>query len=180
MNIYVMRHGTTVWNEINKHQGRSNNRLSKSGKELVKQTALQNKNTKFDVIFTSPLFRTIQTTNIMNSFHHVKVVKDERLTEIDQGIFTGRFKDSLSPEELELKRKRDKFCKLENYQEVYMRAKDFLEEILKNCPYENILIVTHNVVATLLEYILTSTKVDFSSPESLSKFKNAQMKVFHV
>lgn len=51
--------------------------------------ALKYKDTKFDIIFCSPLMRTIQTANIINKFHNVKIVKDERLIEIDQGIFTG-------------------------------------------------------------------------------------------
>ena len=34
MNLFVMRHGTTVWNEKGITQGRTNNRLSKSGIEL--------------------------------------------------------------------------------------------------------------------------------------------------
>ena len=99
MNLYIMRHGTTGWNEKGITQGRSQNRLSKEGKFLAQKQAEKFKNVKFDVIFSSPLMRTMQTANIMNAFHGVKIVKDERLTEIDQGIFTGRHKDSLSSEE---------------------------------------------------------------------------------
>ena len=47
MNLYVMRHGTTVWNEKGITQGRTNNRLSKKGIELVKQVAKQYQNVKF-------------------------------------------------------------------------------------------------------------------------------------
>ena len=50
MVLYVMRHGTTKWNEQNIIQGRSNNRLSKRGIELVKQSAIDYKSTKFDII----------------------------------------------------------------------------------------------------------------------------------
>ena len=31
MNLYIMRHGTTTWNEKGITQGRSNNKLSKKG-----------------------------------------------------------------------------------------------------------------------------------------------------
>ncbi|MGN1208302.1 MAG: histidine phosphatase family protein, partial [Christensenellales bacterium] len=88
MNLFVMRHGTTIWNEKGITQGRSQNRLSKTGIELAKERAKEYANTKFDVIVCSPLMRTVQTANIMNKFHNVKILKDERLLEIDQGYFT--------------------------------------------------------------------------------------------
>ena len=96
MNLYVMRHGTTVWNEKGITQGRSNNRLSKNGIELTELVSKKFKDIKFDVIISSPLMRTIQTANIMNKYHNVKVFKDDELLEIDQGIFTGHYKNSLT------------------------------------------------------------------------------------
>ena len=51
MNIYLMRHGTTVWNEKGITQGRVNNRLSQSGKAIAEQRALELQNVEFDVIF---------------------------------------------------------------------------------------------------------------------------------
>ena len=92
MKIYVMRHGKTNWNENGTIQGRSNNRLSNNGKAVVEEVALKQKDTKFDIIFCSPLMRTMQTANIMNQYHNVKILKDERLIEIEQGIFTRRKK----------------------------------------------------------------------------------------
>ena len=88
MKLYIMRHGTTVWNEKEIIQGFSKNRLSKSGKLLVEKQAVKHKNTNFDLIIASPMMRTMQTANIMNKFHGIKIVKDDRLREIDQGVFT--------------------------------------------------------------------------------------------
>ena len=51
MEIYIMRHGETVWNAKGIIQGRSNNRLSKNGKEQVKKQAEELKDIKFDYIF---------------------------------------------------------------------------------------------------------------------------------
>lgn len=85
-----MRHGTTAWNEKGITQGRTNNRLSKSGKVLTEQRAKDFAYKNIDIIFCSPLMRTVQTANIINKFHNVKIQKDDRLIEIDQGIFTGK------------------------------------------------------------------------------------------
>ena len=96
MKIYIMRHGSTVWNEKGITQGRSRNMLSENGRFLVQELANKYKNIQFDVIFSSPLMRTMQTSNIMNKYHNVKIIKDERLIEIDQGVFTGRSKNDLT------------------------------------------------------------------------------------
>ena len=64
MKVYVMRHGTTVWNEKRITQGRTNNRLSKNGKALTEEVALKHKDVKFDAIYSSPLMRTMQTTTL--------------------------------------------------------------------------------------------------------------------
>ena len=46
MKVYVLRHGTTVWNEEGRTQGRRQNKLSVSGKKLAEQTAEKLKNEK--------------------------------------------------------------------------------------------------------------------------------------
>lgn len=180
MNIYVMRHGTTVWNEKGITQGRTNNRLSKRGIALTKEVAEKYKDVEFDVIYCSPLMRTVQTANIMNKFHNVKVLKDERIIEIDQGIFTGRSKYSLTEKEKNLKFYRDISCNMESYQSAYNRAKDFLIYIKNNCMFNNVLIITHNCNATFLENLLLDVKVNFNNDNHLRNFKNAEIKKFNL
>lgn len=180
MNIYIMRHGTTRYNELGISQGRLNNRLSKSGIELVQKSATKAKDIPFEIIYSSPLMRTVQTANIVNRYHKVKIIKDERLTEIDQGIFTGRKYSTLTPEEKAIKHSRSKSAGMEQSSEVYARACDFLDELKKTCNYENILIVTHDHVATCLEtYIKTGSKM-YDKTNIVSDFKNAQIKKFVI
>lgn len=179
MNIYIMRHGTTVWNEKGIIQGRSNNRLSTSGKSFTEQMAKIYSYEKFDVIFSSPLTRTIQTANIMNKYHNVKINKDERLIEINQGIFTKRLKASLTDIEKKQRLKREQSCGMESYESVFNRTKDFLLEIMQNRNYDNVLIVTHAITASLLEKIITKQDIDFTNEKDLRDFKNAEIKVFH-
>ena len=99
MNLYVMRHGRTNWNEKGIIQGRRNNMLSKTGKEQVENTAQMYKDVKFDVIICSPIKRTMQTANIVNKYHNVKIIKDEDIIEVDQGDFAGRLNSSLTEQE---------------------------------------------------------------------------------
>lgn len=178
MNIYIMRHGTTVWNEKGITQGRTNNRLSKAGIALVEDMAQQNKNIKIDAIICSPLMRTVQTANIMNRYHNVKIFKDELLTEIDQGIFSKRKWSSLTDEEKEMKQNRPKNLGMESYPEAYQRAAIFLQNLPQKYPFKDVLIVTHNCTATFLEDILTHRPKDFKDASFLRNFKNAELKKF--
>ena len=178
MNLYIMRHGTTIWNEKGITQGHTNNRLSKEGIALTIEMAEKYKDIEFDIIYCSPLMRTVQTANIMNKTHSVKIVKDKRLIEINQGVFTGRSKDDLTEEEKILKFSRAESCGMESYQSAFDRIKDFLFDIQNNCNFDNILIVTHNCNATFLEDLLLDIDVDFSNDKHLRNFKNAEIKLF--
>ena len=180
MKVYVMRHGTTVWNEKRITQGRTNNRLSKNGKALTEEVALKHKDVKFDVIYSSPLMRTMQTTNIINKYHKAKVIREKRLIEIDQGIFSGKGKNEITEEERKLKNSRAKECGMESYQSVYERIKDFICELKKNKTHETILIVTHNVCASFIADILNNIEVDFENDSHLRNFANAEVKCFEI
>lgn len=175
-----MRHGTTVWNEKGITQGRTNNRLSKAGILLVEEKAEQCKDIKFDAIICSPLMRTIQTANIMNRYHNVKIFKDNLLTEIDQGVFSRRKWSSMTDEEIKIKKKRPKEYGMESYEEAYQRAEVFLRYLPKKYPFKNVLVVTHNCTATFLEDILTSRPKDFKNVKFLRNFDNAEIKAFEL
>lgn len=179
MKIYVMRHGTTVWNEKGIIQGRSNNRLSQKGKALTQEVALKYKNTRFDVIFCSSLMRTIQTANIINKYHNVKIIKDERLIEIEQGVFAKRLKASLTKIEKRQRQNREKSCGMEKYEDVYERTKSFLQ-YLKTQKYTSVLIITHNVGASFIANILNNIEVDFNNDKHLKNFNNAEIKCFNL
>ncbi len=180
MKVYVMRHGTTVWNEKRITQGRSQNRLSKNGKLLVEEVAKKYKDTKFDVIFSSPLMRTIQTSNIINKYHNTPIVKDERLIEINQGIFTGKSKFNLTDEEKKQKFARDKKCGMESFQSVYKRVENFVKDLKQNKKYDNVLIITHNVNASFIADIFNNIEVDFNNDKHSKNFNNAEIKCFNL
>ena len=179
MKIYVMRHGTTVWNEKNWTQGWSQNRLSESGKKLAKQQAINFKNVKFDLIISSPLMRTMQTANFMNEYHKVKILKDKRIIEINQGVFTGR--KNYTEEERKIKKRRDPSFGMESYKDAYDRTLNFLNDLKKNYKDKTILIVTHLIIGFFIESIIKNDKIGFTYYENLNeKFGNAVIKEFEI
>lgn len=181
MNLYIMRHGTTVWNEKQIIQGLSNNMLSKDGIQLVKNSALSFSKVKIDIIYSSPLMRTIQTANIVNHFHNVKIIRDNRLIEANEGKLTRKNKSDLSPEEEYSHYYRENILGIETWQSVHDRVNNFIEDIKANSKYKNILIVTHDLPATCLENILTNKKVDYNQALMYVKnFENAEIRHYTI
>jgi len=178
MKIYIMRHSITVWNEQKRTQGRVNNRLSKTGIKIALNTAENLKNVEFDFIFSSPLMRAVQTANLINKYHNNKIIKDKRLTDINQGIFTGRYFNSLTNEELILKKSKDKSCDMETLEEMYFRIKPFFNEIVEKYKDKTILIVTHSGVASFLEKMISCPEYNENIFNSTDCFKNGQVKYF--
>ena len=180
MKIYVMRHGQTVWNAMGITQGRSQNRLSQSGKMQAEMTAEKAKNIKFDLIICSPLMRTVQTANIMNKYHNVKIVKNEKINENDQGIFTRRKYSTLTEEEKMLKEQRAKIAKMESIEEIESRTKAFIEEVKEKYAEKVILVVTHNIVASAIEAVSKNVKFSEYAFRNLFSFKNAELREIEI
>ena len=180
MKLFIVRHGQTVWNKQKRTQGRVHNRLSKEGIISSQKTAEKLKNIKIDYIFSSPLMRSIQTANLINKYHNKKIIKDEHLTDIDQGYFTGRFFESLTKEELQIKKRKDKSYGMESLHEMYIRVNDFLNFLKQNYYNSTILVVTHSGVASFLELCIKYTNFN---PEIFSRtdlFKNSEVKKFKL
>ena len=180
MEIYVMRHGKTVWNEKRICQGRSQNRLGKFGKSQAENQATKYKDTKFDIIFASPLMRTMQTTNIMNKYHKAKVIRDDRLLEVDEGIFTGKKKGDLTDEQRYLINQNKKSSGVETYGHIYERTIDFLNFLRNNYKDEKILVVTHGMIASYIEKIGTRLSLEKDELKNYATFDNAEVKKISI
>ena len=175
-----MRHGSTVWNEVGITQGRSHNRLSKLGKQQAEDKAKEYSKIKFDVIYCSPLMRTVQTANIMNKYHNVKIIKTDHLIEIDQGVFTGRRKQDLTELEKQQKSAKLESLGMETWANAYVRASAFVEELINTCTYDDVLIVTHDYIATCVENAILGKKVDYVNYKYFRDYKNAEIRKFVV
>ena len=180
MKIYLMRHGTTIWNEKGIVQGRSNNRLSKKGVLEAENAAKEHEKTQFDAIFCSPLMRTRQTAKIMNKYHNIDIVYDARLTEIDKGVFTGRKKKDFLPEEEYQRSVLDPKCKMETSEQVMDRCKSFYEDLVVNCDKQNVLVVTHAGVATRLESLVLKKEFVYLEKKDKKNYKNAEIRQFFI
>ena len=180
MKIYIMRHGQTVWNKKGTIQGRSKNLLSKEGKEQVENQAKNYCNVHFDYIISSPLVRTMQTANIMNKYHGVKILKDNRINEVDQGIYTGRNKSTMTDKDWKIYKTRSKELGMECFDDIMKRTLEFVEYIKTNFKDKSILVITHRSPAKAIYYVLQGRTVTSDELVESTLFGNAEINLLEI
>ncbi len=97
MEIYIVRHGQTVWNASNRLQGRADIELNERGRALAGETGRSLEQTAFDKIYSSPLIRAYETACLIRGYRNIPIIRDDRLKELSFGIYEGRnFKELLA------------------------------------------------------------------------------------
>ena len=155
--IYIIRHGQTEKNRANVLQGRSDIPLNDSGRQQAEEVRnrLIKAGIHFDLVYTSPLIRAVQTAAIIAE--GIPQLKDDRLIEMDYGPYEGMDLANPAPEVLDFFRD---FVHnpapngMEPLQAIVFRLGSFLEEIREEAAEKNILISTHAIAMKgALEYL---------------------------
>ena len=89
MKLYIARHGETPWNVENRVSGRTDVPLTEKGVEQARLLAKNAVGKGIEVIIASPLLRARQTAQAVSDAIGVPIEIDERLIELDFGIFEG-------------------------------------------------------------------------------------------
>lgn len=89
MLIYLIRHGETDWNTKRLLQGATDIPLNQNGIEVAELTAKGLKDVPFDLIFSSPLQRAMQTAEILRGDRNIPIIPEPRLREIGFGPYEG-------------------------------------------------------------------------------------------
>lgn len=90
MELYIVRHGKTVWNQAGLIQGSSDVELLPEGIEMARQTGEGLKHVSFDAIYSSPLSRALDTAEMIKGERNIEILTDGRLTEMDFGVCEGK------------------------------------------------------------------------------------------
>ncbi|MBP5702156.1 MAG: histidine phosphatase family protein [Lachnospiraceae bacterium] len=88
-NLYVIRHGRTDWNDIPRLQGHTDIPLNASGIKMAEEAAERYRDVHFDIVFCSPLKRAAMTAEILLKGRNIPVIYDDRLEEMNFGIYEG-------------------------------------------------------------------------------------------
>ena len=84
--LYILRHGETIWNRQGRYQGRKDSPLTQKGRQqAVRQRKLLNAiETLPRKVFVSPLGRTVETARLAVTFVDHPIV-DDGLQELNFG-----------------------------------------------------------------------------------------------
>ena len=156
MNIYLVRHGVTSWNQQQRLQGLRDIPLNASGMRQSRRLAeWHQKNSSIRVV-SSPLARARRTAQILVGPRCPAPLADDRLREIDHGAWTGvrlatierRFPHEFAtwnacPQKLALSNS-------ESLSAVYQRCTHILKDIITSDSKNDVAVVSHGVVNALL------------------------------
>ena len=93
MELYIVRHGKTIWNKERRLQGSIDIELAEEGIEAAEllHDQLISSNITFDRIYSSPLKRAKKTAEIIRGLNDTDIIIDQRLREISFGVEEGAF-----------------------------------------------------------------------------------------
>ena len=151
--VYLVRHGTTAWNQALRYQGRADNPLDEAGEKQGACLKDYFKDIHIDLGVTSPLQRARKTLMycLESQDHEVPVIVDPSVTEIDFGEVDGWTKEEIKagyPEFYRMYvRNEDRGHAQapggESLEQVYERMRDGVLRIAAQHPGENIVIASH-------------------------------------
>lgn len=148
-NWFLVRHGETEWNKIDRIQGFSDTHLNKNGRAQAKATAALLKDKHIDLIISSDLARAKQTAEIIAEATGAEIILNKSLREMDYGLLEGM----LIPEVNEkyggfLDRPYEQLGG-ETFEAVEARAMQALHNHKKDYHNKNVVIVTHGALLGL-------------------------------
>lgn len=160
MNLYLVRHGESVFNAEGRIQGHADIPLSELGRRQGTAAAEVLAGLSLDALFASPLRRAYETAEIIAARVNLPIETDDRLKEINVGIFQGQLRaelDDLFPEEMARWTSEDLDYSLprgESRRQLIARGRAAFESIVA-VGHQNIGIVSHGriLMATVKELL---------------------------
>ncbi len=177
--LYILRHGRTLWNQTGRIQGSTDIELNQEGRQAAINTgkAWETMGLHFDQVYSSPLKRAYETACLVSAYTGLTVCKDDRLRELCFGVLEGEPVSRLNDSEADP----DHGCFFsqpecyqrpeggESLEELCVRAKSFLDELFETYTHEErILIVAHGAMNKALMRVLKKSEMkDFWTGGSL-------------
>ena len=152
MKIWIARHGQTAHNKAKRMQGLTDEPLNELGLLQAKEARRKIGAQKFDAVYASPLDRAIVTGSIIGSVPRSEVIVDERLIEVNFGIYELRKYYLLGPQMTlywNFPTIIPRPSSVESIKSMVARSSSFLRE-LEQKDYENVLVACHGGIMRAL------------------------------
>lgn len=150
MKLYIIRHGQTDWNLINRIQGQKDVSLNKTGIIQAEKARKEILKYNFDLIICSPLKRAKQTAEIINQNRNIEIIYDKALMERNLGEFEGT-QSNLDENPIDNLKMNLEINNIETAKQLYNRISNLLDYIKNNLNDKKILLVTHGGTARAIE-----------------------------
>lgn len=148
MYLYVIRHGQTDWNINKKLLSITDIPLNSTGIKQCEDAENLVKNLNYDLVICSPMLRTRQTAEIVNS-KKIQIIYDDRLIERNSKSLEG-----INVDEFDYRRfwtlGKEAIKDEETIEECKERVYNFLNDIKSKYSNKNILLVTHNGICRII------------------------------
>ena len=168
MNLYLVRHGASTWNEQNRIQGSKNPPLSPLGQRQAERLAARLKAEKISLIYASDLLRSKRTAQIIQKVLRVPLRYEKGLREINLGVWEGKTPDEVDrayPQRYQKWRKTPSRVRIPGAEPVRIFRRRVLatfKTLLSHVPEGNLLVVCHGgVICTLLANLLKGSEDRF-------------------
>lgn len=165
--IYLLRHGESEWNILNRVQGQENTSLTERGIEQAKKAAERLVDEDIDVIYSSDLKRAYDTAKTVGDKLNLEVNKLSSIREINFGIWQGLDLETIKElyrDDYILWRTEPHNLKIKNgetLETVKERSVKDVKKLVEENKGKNILFVSHGTALKTL--ILGLLDMDISS-----------------
>lgn len=149
--LWLVRHGQTDWNQQRRVQGHTDIPLNEEGIDQARKLAASLNGSQIAAIYTSDLVRAARTAAILAGKARLPVYQDKRLREISMGIWEGRIWQDLArdlPDEiasLELDPLDSRASGGETLAEVAARMRSFADEVAHTYNGQIVMVVSHGL-----------------------------------
>jgi broad specificity phosphatase PhoE len=156
MRLYIIRHGQTAWNKKEIFRGTRDIPLNEVGLKEASALGHYLHETRFDVLYTSPLSRARQTADAVARYQDLAPLLEPLLTDLNFGVWQGRLHEKVKQEYPELYQtwvtapEQTHFPEGESLQDVLNHADTLLANLRKSHPGKTVGLFTHRVVCKVL------------------------------
>lgn len=159
MKIVLVRHGETESNYQGICQGVSNVLLNDTGRRQSQKLREKIKGRHFDVCYTSPLVRAVETAMILIG-DRVPMIPDRRLIDRNLGELEGKNRDLYNADKYWDYKLNFNELGVEPVQDIFKRCSSFLDYVLEKHAGSDVLIVAHAATIRALRHLLLKSDVE--------------------
>ena len=160
LRIIFARHGQTEWNKEYRFQGRTNIKLTDTGKQQAESLAARLSSWPVEIIYTSPLDRALFTAKAIAKYHNIEPVILHELQEINFAGWEGQSITALEKDHHDIfaRWRSDPFFNppagAETWEKIYTRLSRAVKIFLDG-NYKRICVVSHGGIMRALYAVFT-------------------------